>query len=152
MVRSLHNVLCRACVVLTNRISDEGKDKEAESAEEEKEVKAPLPPALQEQIERPSEDFHGLLGYLLGWSLVLDHCTLRSPEFRARLGSYLRRSSFSLQMFMRVLCQHLDLQHPHASTSLPPPQSFKIAGTSHHRHRACRAVPCRAVSCRACVG
>lgn len=106
---------------------EEGKDKEAESAEEEKEVKAPLPPALQEQIERPSEDFHGLLGYLLGWSLVLDHCTLRSPEFRARLGSYLRRSSFSLQMFMRVLCQHLDLQHPHASTSLPPPQSFKIA-------------------------
>lgn len=107
---------------------DKQKDKEEETLKEEEAGQAPIPSALQAIIEQQPEDFHSLLGYMLSWSLLLDHCALRSPGFRSRLGSYLRRSSTSLQLLMRLICQHLDLQHPHVPTSLPPAQSFKIAG------------------------
>jgi len=109
--------------------------------EEKEPERLPLPLALQQNIERsPPEELHTLLGYLLSWSLVLDHCALRSPEFRSRLGSYLRRSSLPLQSLMRVLCQHL--QHS-PSGSLPSPQTFKIAGTASARcSRLCLLALC----------
>ncbi len=88
---------------------------------------APITQELQKVIRRPQSEPHKRLGYLLGWSLVLDRYSIGSASFRAALGTYLRRSGL-ISPFMQTLFQLIDLNRSTLPSEVPSPQLFKVAG------------------------